>query len=220
MTFYLKLLSILLLLQGAGLHGEVKPTDTHLYFLFGGQMKLMGRYMMGVSNSSSVAEPAQVPLLLPKNMDDFQPLEGIKKENIILKDSGIFWSKSFAPKLSIAGIVFQMDTYSEDVALEFQADNAAVKSLKEVAFLMEMDSPLSVVGVTPDEKPQVFGRRQYRRYTVSGDALRAQKNIVITGVPLGRLHLWQVGGVFVLLLILVTLTLTLRTTSIEDKLVI
>ena len=144
-------------------------------------MKLMGRYMMGVSNTANEAVDAQVPLLLPKNMDDFEPLEGIKKENISLKDEGIVWSKKFDPKMSIAGIVFTMGTYSSDVTLKFHEQNPAVETLKEVAVLMDMDSPLSVLGVKADESPAVFGRRQYRRYVVSGEDLRSKKSIVISG---------------------------------------
>ena len=113
----------------------------------------------------------------------------------------------------MAGVVFTMNTYSSQVSLDFTKG----LEFKELDFMVPQGSTLEVEGIQPEGNIKFFGNQPFTRYRVTKDFLVKSGQVVVKGVPLGRLRLWQLGIGFALLLILVSLTLTLRTFSLDKE---
>lgn len=109
-------------------HHEKNKTNSiylggkHIVILSSDNKNVFGTYYLGVFNEEKFSQKLKISILLPDKTVDFEPQEGVNKEDFILDGDGtLFVQKEFKPGLSLIGVNFKVPYgYGEREPLKFK----------------------------------------------------------------------------------------------------
>jgi len=187
---------------------EVQATvgDKHLVILRPGVETLWGNYIFAVKNDSEGDAPITTRVMLPKEMVDFQPQDGVVAGDLQLGDSGLTLSKYFPPGLHIVSIGFKVDVLMGSADLTF----TPAADILDFTLLTPVDDALLVSGplVASEETPDPSYRAMRSSGTLPGGV---SFSVNVSGVPEGRVKLWIIGSIVGVLMLLGSLALAAKT---------
>ena len=188
---------------------EIYVTSKHLVILRTGIDTVWGSYVFAVNNKDAAPSPLKVNIMMPAQMTDFYPQEGVTKEEVHLSDSGLMVEKEFAPGVNVVSIGFRVPSKfgRAEVSFKPQMDIDSFTLLVPRDSGTQIQSEGLVVG-NDEERPDP----QYQPY-VSKSTLKTGETFTINvaGVPEGRLTLWIGGGITGACILIFGLFLALRT---------
>jgi hypothetical protein len=187
---------------------EIYVTSKHLVILRTGIDTVWGSYVFAVNNKDAAPSSFKVNIMMPAQMTDFYPQEGVTKDEVLLTDSGLMVEKEFAPGVNVVSIGFRVPSKfgRAEVLFKPQMDIDSFTLLVPRDSGTQIQSDRLVVG-NDEERPDP----QYLPY-VSKDVLKTGEafTIYVAGVPEGRLTLWISGGITGACILIFGLLLALR----------
>jgi hypothetical protein len=190
-------------------NAEIYVTSKHLVILRTGIDTVWGSYVFAVNNKDAGPSPLKVNIMMPAQMTDFYPQEGVTKEEVLLTDSGLMVEKEFAPGVNVVSIGFRVPSKFGHAEVSFKPQ----MDIDSFTLLVPRDSGTQIQsdGLVPgndEERPDP----QYQPY-VSKNILKTGEafTIKVSGVPEGRLTLWISGGITGACILIFGLLLALRT---------
>ncbi len=188
---------------------EIYVTSKHLVILRTGIDTVWGSYVFAVNNKDAAPSSLKVNIMMPSQMTDFFPQEGVTKEEVLLTDSGLMVEKEFAPGVNVVSIGFRVPSKfgRAEVSFKPQMDIDSFTLLVPRDSGTQIQSEGLVLG-NDEERPDP----QYQPY-VSKNILKTGEafTINVAGVPEGRLTLWISGGITGACMLLFGLLLACRT---------
>lgn len=188
---------------------EIYVTSKHLIILRTGIDTVWGSYVFAVNNKNATPSSLKVNIMMPSQMTDFYPQEGVTKDEVLLTDSGLMVEKEFAPGVNVVSIGFRVPSKfgRAEVSFKPQMDIDSFTLLVARGSGTEIQSDGLVIG-NDEERPDP----QYQPY-VSKSVLKTGETFTInvSGVPEGRLTLWISGGITGGCILIFGLLLALRT---------
>lgn len=164
-----------------------------LFIVKPGIDKLHGTWVSAVINKGGKPESIRVPVLLPRETQDFQPVEGVIPSDVRLEQDGVYVEKQFAPGVSILSFSFVVPASSGNSVLTLQTrdaiDELSVMTPRGM-LLIRSDQLLS--SGTDIQDLQTYDIWVSKSALQSGDTL----SVDIRGVPEGRNRLWILGAAF------------------------
>lgn len=188
---------------------EIYVTSKHLVILRTGIDTVWGSYVFAVNNKDAAPSSLKVNIMMPAQMTDFYPQEGVTKEEVMLTDSGLMVEKEFAPGVNVVSIGFRVPSKfgRAEVSFKPQMDIDSFTLLVPRDSGTQIQSDGLVVG-NDEERPDP----QYQPY-VSKNILKTGETFTINvaGVPEGRLTLWISGAITGACMLIFGLLLAIRT---------
>lgn len=188
---------------------EIFVTSKHLVILRAGLDTVWGSYVFAVNNKDAAPSPLRVNIMMPAQMEDFHPQEGVTREEVQLTDSGLMVEKEFAPGINVISIGFKLP------AKFGQADVSFTPHMDIDSFTLLVPRDSSIKIQSPELAPgndEAGPDPQYAPYVSKSILKTGQKfTIAVSGIPEGRLTLWITGGITGVLLLLIGLFLAART---------
>lgn len=175
-------------------HASVKTTGRHVYIVHGSLDKVMGSYLFLVENTEKEDKFGSIPVMLPKNVLEFLPGEGVTADQIKLNDNGdLSIEKTFSPGEQLVSINFSIKASGGEAGFEVTAKEP-VGNLKvmtpsgSLTFLANKD-----IFKSDTEVP--FSKRTYN--TISATNLPTGKTVTfkVEGVSEGRGRFWVLGSI-------------------------
>lgn len=178
---------------------EVVPTANQLMLLQGRVDQLQVNYIFGFENNGESAEAYSAPLMLPREMTDFQVLRGADPSEVKTNADGrLILEKTIEPgKLSVE-IGFFVPAESGTVHMTLQP-SAPIQNL---AFIWNKTDGLSIDSEgfaaipPPGGETDRFQGFRYTGHAGPGETIE----VTLSGLPLGRTQFWILGGAFGLVL--------------------
>ena len=99
---------------------EVVLMPKQLIILKPGTDRVLGTWVAAVNNHGTSPESFSVPVLMPRDVKDFQAIEGVTSEEIQLGQAGLVVQKSFPPGVSVLSIGFMMPASSGQTNLHLK----------------------------------------------------------------------------------------------------
>ncbi len=200
----MKFLVALLFLLGfeVSSFSQTALTPRHLLILRSGIDAVYGSYIFAAENSQNAPAVITVKLLLPKEMNDFFPQEGLTSDDLRLADGGgLILSKEVPPGVTVMGIGFRVPAHFGDGVMTFVPEAGVVN----LTVLWPKDSGLDIASPLLKAAPE--GASPDPRYgaLVNGSDLKPGETFALTvqGAGEGRTRFWGLGaGAFALLLAL------------------
>lgn len=164
-----------------------------LFIVKPGIDKLHGTWVSAVINKGSKPESIKVPVLLPRETQDFQPVEGVVPTDVRLEQDGVYVEKQFAPGVSILSFSFVMPASSGNSLLTLQTREAIDElSVMTPRGMLLIRSDQLVLSGTDIQDLQTYDIWVSKSALQSGDTLKVE----IRGIPEGRKRLWILGAAF------------------------
>lgn len=202
-------LILILWVTGTPARAEIFVTSKHLVILRAGIDTVWGSYVFAVNNKDAVPLFLKVNIMMPSQMIDFFPQEGVSKEEVQLIDSGLMVEKEFAPGINVISIGFKVPSKfgKTDVTFKPQMDIDSFTLLLPRDGGVQIQSSELVLG-DDESRPDP----QYIPYVSKGILKTGSAfTIAVAGIPEGRLTLWITGGITGGLLLLAGMFLAIRT---------
>lgn len=188
---------------------EIYVTSKHLVILRAGLDTVWGSYVFAVNNKDTVPTPLKVNIMMPAEMEDFHPQEGVTREEVQLTDAGLMVEKDFAPGINVISIGFKLPAKFGRTTVSFTPH----MDIDSFTLLIPRDSGVTIQ--SPELAPgndEAGPDPQYAPYVSKGILKTGQKfTIGVGGIPEGRLTLWITGGITGALLLLLGLVFAFRT---------
>jgi len=188
---------------------EIYVTSKHLVILRTGIDTVWGSYVFAVNNKDAGPSPLKVNIMMPAQMTDFYPQEGVTKDEVLLTDSGLMVDKEFATGVNVISIGFRVPSKFGRAEISFKPqmdiDSFTVLVPRDSGTLIQSEG--LVLG-NDEARPDP----QYIPY-VSKNILKTGEafTIKVGGIPEGRLTLWISGGITGVSVLIFGLLLALRT---------
>jgi hypothetical protein len=189
---------------------EVNTGTRHMFLLRAGMGQIIGTYYFAVNVTGEKPETLKFRLLLPKEVVDFAPAEGLETKDIALgQDGGIYVDKEFNPGFNLIGVYFNAkspDSYGQ-LTLDFPADVVELRVISQSEGL-EITSP-------GFEKVSLNGNEEvnFKSGIASKDVIKSGTKVVLsyTGLPEDRSWFWILGSITAGLIIGLSLLLSFKT---------
>ncbi len=171
---------------------EVVLMPKQLIVLKPGIDQILGTWVAAVNNRGQVPERFSLPVLLPREAKDFQPIEGIAAADLKLGDLGLVVQKEFPPGVSVLSVGFMLPASFGQATLH-------LKAMVDVGELTVM-SPRGLLDIDSQDLSEagsdVQDMQRYSVWTSNRMVIAAQDVLVgVSGVPEGRARLWAIGGI-------------------------
>lgn len=199
---------------------KAELSDRHIILVSGGLGGVIGRYYFAVNVASPSQEAApermRVKLLLPKEVSDFAPAEGVKPEDIKLgEDGGIYVEKDFNPGFNLVGVFFEIKAKGSSVEMTLTPSNPlselrVISQTKEINFV---SSDFSAIPQAELEGDQVFSGIRNNQPLEPGKVYM----VTIQGLAQGRAWFWLTGSIFAALMIGVSAFMFFKTRERYEK---
>jgi hypothetical protein len=181
-----------------------------LIILRPGLDSIYGSYIFAVHNDSEKSERLKTRVMLPKEMSDFVPQEGLESSEIALaSDGGVNVEKDIPKGVHVLGVGFKVDGRYGKTKLSLTPEG----EIRSLTILVPRDTSVDLIaaglkaadGADADDP-------QYRAF-VNADPLPAGATFVVevSGLPEGRARLWLTGGVIAACMVLGAAFLGFRT---------
>lgn len=188
---------------------DIYVTSKHLVILRSGIDTVWGSYVFAVNNSGAEPAPLRVNIMMPAEMEDFHPQEGVTREEIQLTDDGLMVEKMFNAGINVISIGFKVPARFGNAAVSFKPH----MEIDSFTVLVPRESKIAVHSpVLAPGNDEARPDPQYVPY-VSNTLLKSGQSFTmnVSGVPEGRMTLWITGGITGLVLLLLGLVFALRT---------
>lgn len=198
--------SFFLCLTAIGQAAEL--SGRHIMIVHSGVDTLWGSALFMIKESEQ-GKPSEIPVLLPKETEDFQIQEGLEQQDLVLdKDLGrIVIRKTFAPGEYFIAIGFKVPASGG----EGQLTLTPLQAVSELSVLTKPDSlQLSGDGFEAMLNTEMNGQR-YDRLVRHDIAANSRLLIKAKGVPEGRRQLWALGAFAAIVLLASGAVLASRT---------
>lgn len=188
----------------AGLaQAEVRLGNRHFVLLYPQIDAVVGVYYFGIQNSGEEPALFEAPVMLPENVVDFQPQQGLAPDDITTRDDGQVWiRKMMPPGLTVASMNFKVDAWEGQTDLDFVFKQELFDfSVMTKPGGLSISSNQMKVADSPPMSQEKFD-------TLSLDRGEAGKTLTVAvkNIPKGRGDLWKLAGTFAgLLLVLAAL---------------
>jgi hypothetical protein len=174
--------------------------------------RIHGTWVAAVMNRGQKPEVFSVPVMLPKESRDFQPVEGVEPADIKLETDGVYVNKAFPPGVNVLSFAFISDAKHGRAELNIQAkSDVGELSVMTPRGMLSISGQEFLDSGSDVQDLQMYDILTSRSQIAKGDELR----LSISEVPEGRMRLWFFGGSFALLLCIAAGYLTWRTSDIE-----
>ena len=192
-------ISTLLLTVSTVANADWSTSERSVMMLYPGVDEVWGSSLVVVENKGKQTEKVAVPILLPKELSDFNAQEGVSQNQLQAKSDGrIIAELEVAPGQQMIGVGFKV---------------AANKGMANLTFNVHRDIPnLSVIipkqpmkmESSDFEEPRAiaFGEQQQNLFTKLEVAAGESFSIRMTNIPRGRGQLWLLGSLLSLVLII------------------
>ena len=168
---------------------------------------LNGTWLAAVINSSEKPETLRVPILLPKETEDFQPMEGVAPGDVKIELDGVYVEKAFEPGVNVISFAFMTSSKSGSVDLNFEPKlDLGELTIMTPRGLMKVQGEKLVMTGTDVQDLQTYDLWVTQGPVMKGNNIR----VTVSGVPEGRRKLWILGAGFALVLIIASAGLTYR----------
>jgi hypothetical protein len=169
--------------------------------------QVWGQWMVAVINRTEKPVDLSFKAHLPKEVTDFQAVEGLEAKDVVLDDDGVSISKSFAPGVQVVSVSFVVPALSGSAKLSINTDRAVPEFV--------VMTPTGLLSLESDQiKRDGEDSQQGERYSVFGlrEPLSSKQtlSLQVTGVPEGRKKLWMIGGVMAFVLVSAAVLLGIR----------
>jgi hypothetical protein len=159
---------------------------------------IYGTWVAAVMNKTQIPQHARVAALLPREMLDLQPMEGVTKEDMKMDASGLWIEKDFAPGVNVISFVFSAAAKFGGGTLNFKPRGDVREFMIMTPTGMLTISGQGVVSAGTDvQDSQGYTVLTLNHPVVAGEDIRLE----VEGVPEGRTRLWFVGAAFGLLML-------------------
>lgn len=178
---------------------QIAMAPKQLFVIKPGTDLIHGTWVAAVMNKGQTTERFSVPVLLPKEAKDFQPIEGIGPDDLKLSDDGLTVEKEFPPGVHVISLGFMLPVAlgRAEIHVKARADVGELTVMTPRG-LLEISGRELVDGGTDVQDMQRYQIFTSNRMILAGDDL----SILITGVPEGRGRLWIVGLAFASMLMI------------------
>jgi hypothetical protein len=161
--------------------------------------KLHGTWLAAVINRDAKPEMMRVPVLLPKETEDFQPMEGLAAGDVKIELDGVYVEKVFSPGVNVISFAFVTSSKSGVVDLNLEAKlDLGELTLMTPRGMMKVQGEKLVMTGTDVQDLQTYDLWVTQSPVIKGDNIK----VTVSGVPEGRRRLWILGVGFALVLIL------------------
>ena len=167
--------------------------------------KLHGTWLAAVINRSEKAESFRMPILLPKETEDFQPMEGLASGDVKIEMDGVYVEKVFAPGVNVISFAFVAPAQSgmTDLNLEAKLDLGELTVMTPRG-MMQVQGERLVRSGTDVQDLQTYDLWVTKTPVMTGETIK----VTVSGVPEGRSRLWILGAGFALILVFAAGSLT------------
>jgi hypothetical protein len=167
--------------------------------------KLHGTWLAAVINREANAQALRVPILLPRETEDFKPTEGVEPGDLKIESDGVYIEKKFQPGVNVISLAFIAPAEAGLAELNFDARlDLGELTVMTPRGMMKVQGEKLVSSGTDVQDLQTFDLWVTPTSVVKGDQLK----VTITGVPQGRQRLWVLGLSFALVLVIAAISLT------------
>ncbi len=196
---------------------EVVLGERHIVIIRPGVNSVWGNYLFGVRNLGATPEAFEARVMLPEEMVDFQPQEGVKPNEIKLDDDGkLLVSKTFPPGLTLISIAFKVDGSFGKATMTFKP----AKELSEFT-LMTKDPEIGIESafLSQGQSPMTQAHSSAYRAFTNDNPIKAGQAVVVTIDQLarGRSSLWLAGSAFAAVLAVLAAFLAIRTKPSQES---
>lgn len=191
------LISTFLLTVSTNAQAGWSTSERSVMMLYPGVDEVWGSSLVVVENKGTETEKVAVPILLPKELSDFNAQEGVTQNQLQAKSDGrIIAELEVPPGQQMIGVGFKV---------------AANKGMANLTFNVHRDIPnLSVIvpqqPMTMEssyfEGPRAiaFGEQQQNLFTKLEVTAGESFSVRMTNIPRGRGQLWLLGGLLSIVL--------------------
>jgi len=186
---------------------EVLLAPKQLIIVKPGIDRLHGSWIAAVINKGDKPDNFRLPVLLPRESIDFQPVEGLSPSEVKLEDDGVYVEKVFQPGVNVLSFAFVVAGSQGRVDLNFAAKgDLGELSVMTPRGMLQIFGQEFVDGGTDVQDLQMYNILVSKRSLMRGDEVR----VSVRGIPEGRQRLWFVGLGFAALLLGAAIFLTWR----------
>ncbi|MGE0172334.1 MAG: hypothetical protein AB7T49_06100 [Oligoflexales bacterium] len=196
------LLLILGLLSSAPSWATVEVSGKHAIFVHPGLDQVAGNYVFLVRNASDSDQPAEIPLMLPKETVDWRVEQGADPSEIEAVDKKLIVRKNFPPGETFIAIGFLVDAGMGKATMTFDAPT----DIEELAIYSKTGQGLKLTALSPifqKTDPIEFSGSNYDSLSARGVKAAQSVAVELSGLPKGRKEYWMLGGAFMALLALI-----------------
>jgi len=169
--------------------------------------KLHGTWLAAVINRDEKPQTYRVPVLLPKETEDFKPTEGIMAGDVKLESDGVYIDKTFGPGVNVVSLAFITSASAGTVDLNFEAKmDVGELTVMTPRGMLTVQGEKLVSSGTDVQDLQTYDLWVSQAAVAKGDLVK----VTVSGVPLGRQRLWILGAIFALILLVAAISLTYR----------
>lgn len=205
-TFGLQLLAGAMA-QAAELNGR------HIMIIHSGVDTLWGSALFMIREEQA-NQPAEIPVLLPKETEDFQIQEGLDQQDLVLdKDTGkVVIRKTFAPGEHFIAIGFKVPASGGKATMTL----SSAQTVSELSILTKPGAlQLSGSGFEAMLNTEMNGQ-WYDRLTRADIGANTTLTVEASGIPEGRKNLWLLGALAGAVLVAAGSVFGLRTKPSKD----
>jgi len=189
----LVLLGLLWSLQGSNGWAQVSMAPKQLLVVKPGTDRILITWVAAVINKGDGPVAFSVPVLLPQEAKDFQPIEGINPDDLKLGETGLTVEKEFPPGVNVISLGFTIPATFGNVDLHVKSrSDLGELTVMTPKGLLEIKGRDLVESGTDVQDMQRYNVLSSNRMILTGDELQ----ISVGGVPEGRGRLWILGLVF------------------------
>ncbi len=184
----------------SNLQAAVSVGPKHLYIFYPSQDKLVGSYLFVVNNDGNQPENYTFPVMIPKEITDFQAQDALSPNELKLgPDGGLQIEKLFQPGETMLQITFVLPA-SEGVALAKFTPPFSYESFSVFVWQDALDVR-GPAGMDIQKGVNLSGR-MFDTYSIGAGEVGKPVEITFERVPEGRKRLWVIGGIFGTILLL------------------
>ncbi len=186
----------------------------HMYLLKAAIGQVVGTYFFAVNNEGTTPERMKFQLMLPKEMIDFAPAEGIDPKNISLgPEGGVLLDQEFKPGFNLVGVYFIVPSPGSDghFTLNFPNDIQELRIMSQSDGLGISSDGFKPFDASSDDPSMKSG-------IASTELIKSGSQITVnfSGVPEGRSWFWITGCVTAGFLIGIAILMFYRTKESVD----
>jgi hypothetical protein len=178
---------------------QVGVAPRQMWILKPGQDSIYGTWIAAVMNKGVKPEKFRLAVLLPQGVTDFQPREGVVKEDVRLEADGLWIEKMFEPGVNVVTFSFMTQASGGVAKIEARArGDIGELSVMTPSRMLKLASGFFNPGQSEFQEAGI----QYdvivsSKFIMTGDSWA----IDISEVPEGRALLWFLGVALGLLLL-------------------
>lgn len=184
-----------------------QTSDRHVMMLYPGVDEVLGTTLVVVENNGVEEELINLPILLPKEMIDFQAQEGVSQNQLKATDDGrIVAELNIPPGRRMIGVGFKVSADHGHVNLTFSPQT----KIPNLSVIVPRDQMSLKSNDLSGPEVIEFGAQQQSMWSKLDVAAQQQIHIALTDVPKGRGRLWLLGSLMGLVILLSSIFLAWR----------